>query len=86
MDSSGSIARARSPKQFPVARRSFGATAEKNETISDEFSRDEIVEAETQDDADHQVAGPSIIPDSKSKFLSAKRLGPLRYRCAPRWR
>ena len=58
----------RSPKQFPVARGSFGATAEKNETISDEFSRDEIVEAETQDDADHQVAGPSIIPDSKSKF------------------
>src|ERR1700683_4446653 len=58
----------RSPKQFPVARRSFGATPEKNETISDEFSKGEIVEAETQDDADHQVAGPSIIPDSKSKF------------------
>ena len=58
----------RSPKQFPVARRSIGATAEKNETISNEFSRSEIVEAETQDDADHQVAGPSIIPDSKSKF------------------
>ena len=58
----------RSPKQFPVARRSIGATAEKNESISDEFSRGEIAEAETQDNTDHQVAGPSIIPDSKSKF------------------
>ena len=58
----------RSPKQFPVARRSFGATAEKNESISDEFSRGDIVEVETQDDADYQVAGPSVIPDSKSKF------------------
>ena len=58
----------RSPKQFPVARRSFGAMAEKNESISDELSRGEIAEAETQDNTDHQVAGPSIIPDSKSKF------------------
>jgi TonB family protein len=56
----------RSPKQFPVAR-PFGATAEKNESISDEFSRGEIVEAETQDDADYQEAGPSMIPDSAER-------------------
>ncbi len=55
-------------KQLPFARRSVRETPAENVSTRDEFLGDEIVEAETQDGADYQLAGPSVIPDSKSKL------------------
>lgn len=60
------------PKKPPIVPRVIGKVPGENESVIDEFSGEEVAEAEIQGNGDGLVAGSSAIPDSKIQVSDSR--------------